>query len=56
MGSFNYTCALTRNPIEYDEPVIIFPIYCGINKNDNCPDLSDGWKFCLNEFNQPMPL
>ena len=56
MGSFNSTCALTRNPIEYDEPVILFPIYCGINKNDNCPDLSDGWKFCLNESNQPMPL
>lgn len=41
MGSFNSTCALTRNPIEYDEPVMLFPIYCGINKNDNCPDLSD---------------
>ena len=56
MGSFNSTCALTRNPIKPEEPVIIFPIYCGINKNNNFPDLSNGWKFCLNESNEPMPL
>ena len=56
MGSFNSTCALTRNPIEPEEPVILFPIYCGINKNNNFPDLSNGWKFCLNESNEPMPL
>lgn len=56
MGSFNSTCALTRNSIQPKEPVILFPIYCGINKNNNFPDLSNGWKFCLNESNQPMPL
>ena len=56
MGSFNSTCALTRNPIKYGEPVILFPIYCGINQNDNFPNLAEGWKFCLNESNQPMPL
>ena len=56
MGSFNSTCALTRNPIKPEEPVILFPIYCGINKNNNFPDLSNGWKFCLNESNEPMPL
>lgn len=56
MGSFNLTCALTRNPIQPKEPVILFPIYCGINKNNNFPDLSNGWKFCLNESNEPMPL
>lgn len=56
MGSFNSTCALTRNPIKYGEPVILFPIYCGINKNNNFPDLSNGWKFCLNESNEPMSL
>ena len=56
MGSFNSTCALTRNPIKYGEPVILFPIYCGINKNNNFPDLSNGWKFCLNQSNKPMPL
>lgn len=56
MGSFNSTCALTRNQIKPEEPVILFPIYCGINKNNNFPDLSNGWKFCLNESNEPMPL
>ena len=56
MGSFNSTCALTRNPIKYGEPVILLPIYCRINQNDNFPNLAEGWKFCLNEFNQPMPL
>lgn len=56
MGSFNSTCALTRNPIKPKEPVIIFPIYCGINKNNNFPDLSNGWELCLNESNEPMPL
>lgn len=56
MGSFNSTCALTRNPIQSQEPVILFPIYCRINKNNNFPILSDGWKFCLNESNEPMPL
>lgn len=56
MGSFNSTCALTRNPIQPEEPVILFPIYCRINKNNNFPDLSNGWKFCLNESNEPMPL
>lgn len=56
MGSFNSTCALTRNPIQPQEPVILFPIYCRINKNNNFPILSDGWKFCLNESNEPMPL
>ena len=69
MGSFNSTCALTRNPIEYGEPVILFPIYCGIDKEPSqttqnnsygfgfaVPNLAEGWKFCLNESNQPMPL
>ena len=56
MGTFNSTCALTRNPIKYGEPVILFPIYCGINKNNNFPDLSNGWKFCLNKSNEPMSL
>ena len=69
MGSFNSTCALTRNPIEYGEPVILFPIYCGIDKEPSqttqnnsygfgfaVPNLTEGWKFCLNESNQPMPL
>jgi hypothetical protein len=56
MGSFNSTCALTRSPIKPKEPVIIFPIYCGINKNNNFPDLSNGWELCLNEYNEPMPL
>ena len=56
MGSFNSTCALTRNPIQSQEPVILFPIYCRINKNNNFPILSEGWKFCLNESNNPMPL
>lgn len=56
MGSFNSTCALTRNPIQHQEPVILFPIYCGINQNDNFPNLAEEWKFCLNESNQPMPL
>lgn len=56
MGTFNSTCALTRNPIQPEEPVILFPIYCRINKNNNFPDLSNGWKFCLNESNEPMPL
>ena len=56
MGSFNSTCALTRNPIKYGEPVILFPIYCRINQNDNFPNLAEGWKFCVNESNEPMPL
>lgn len=65
MGSFNSTCALTRNPIEAGEPVILFPIYCEINKETSQTtqnnsyaflNLAEGWKFCLNEFNQPMPL
>ena len=69
MGSFNSTCALTRNPIEAGEPVILFPIYYGINKETSqttqnnsygfgfaVPNLAEGWKFCLNESNQPMPL
>lgn len=56
MGTFNSTCALTRNPIKPEEPVILFPIYCEINKNNNFPDLSNGWKFCLNESNEPMSL
>lgn len=50
------TCNLTRNAIRNGEPVILFPIYCEINKNNNFPDLSNGWKFCLNESNEPMPL
>ena len=56
MGSFNSTCALTRNPIQSQEPVILFPIYCRINKNNNFPILSEGWKLCLNQSNEPMPL
>lgn len=65
MGSFNSTCALTRNPIEAGEPVILFPIYCEINKETSQTtqnnsyaflNLAEGWKFCLNESNQPMPL
>ena len=56
MGSFNSTCALTRNPIQSQEPVILFPIYCRINKNNNFPILSEGWKLCLNKSNKPMPL
>ena len=71
MGSFNSTCALTRNPIKYGEPVILFPIYCGIDKEPSqatqnnsisngygfaVPNLAEGWKFCLNESNRPMPL
>lgn len=56
MGSFNSTCALTRNPIQHQEPVILFPIYCRIDKNNNSINLSEGWKFCLNESNEPMPL
>lgn len=56
MGSFNSTCALTRNPIQSQEPVILFPIYCRINKNNNFPILSEGWKLCLNKSNKPIPL
>lgn len=56
MVSFNSTCALTRNPIKYGEPVILFPIYCRINQNNNFPNLAEGWKFCVNESNEPMPL
>lgn len=56
MGSFNSTCALTRNPIQLQEPVILFPIYCRIDKSNNSINLSEGWKLCLNQSNEPMPL